>query len=471
MPDGTQPIATQQQVVPVENLANMRFDDALEAYAPRWTAVLPPNISVDHFKGIVITAVNLNPELRYADRRTFFNACTKCASDGLLPDGREAFLQVYKTKVKDRDGNEHWIDAVQYQPMIAGIRKRMRNSGEVVAAYAEIVYEKDKFFPKYGDNPEIIHEPPRKADGSQDLGADRGPAVGAYAIIKLTNGEVLRDVLNKADIEKARRQSKQPNGLMWGTFWEEAWRKTALRRCSKQAPYSSALETLLAREDELPELPPAEDLPEVPPRPRRAEFADFVDDGTRIIEPGETKGEGEQQPEPFRVTGLAGDFKEFTTAAEAAAEFRAASEEAAGQRGAAGIIAVWESNGLLLYELRKQNQDEIADDLAQYHTEQLAAAEQKQAGAVPAWSSFWAQDDLHLAPPTHKGKAAINFKQLRETMLAAVKAAPSEDHLGRFERDNEGNLQRFEVAMKPAKQDVIAAIAARRTELRAGAEA
>src|SRR5580704_10586135 len=52
-------------------------------------------------------------------------------------------------------------------------------------------------------------------------------------------------------------------------------------------------------------------------------------------------------------------------------------------------------------------------------------------------------------------------------MLAAVKAAPSEDHLGRCERDNDGNLERIEVALKPAKQDVIAAIAARRGELRA----
>jgi hypothetical protein len=56
-------------------------------------------------------------------------------------------------------------------------------------------------------------------------------------------------------------------------------------------------------------------------------------------------------------------------------------------------------------------------------------------------------------------------------MLAAVKAAPSEDHLGRFERDNDGNLQRIEVALKPAEQDVIAAIAARRGELRARAAA
>jgi len=470
MPDGTsQQIATQQQVVPVENLANMRFDDALEAYAPRWTAVLPPNISVDHFKGIVITAVNLNPELRYADRRTFFNACTKCASDGLLPDGREAHLQVYRTRVKDRDGNEHWIDAVQYMPMIHGIRKRMRNSGEVLSSYAEVVYQRDRFHRQYGDEPRIEHEPP-------PLGQERGAPVGAYAIIKLVNGEVLRDVMTVKDIERSRAQSKQPNGLMWATFWDEGAKKTVLRRCSKQAPTASTLERLLARDDEEPELPPAEELPAIPPRPRRMEFADFTDDGTRVIDQqGETKGEtaGKQrQPEPYRVVGLAGDVKEYATAADAAQGFQAANEEAAGQKGAAGIDAVWDSNGELIHDLRQQGYDEIADELVQYYTEQLAAAEAADdQRADQAASAFWAQQDLHIPPPTYKGKAAINFRALRDTMMTVVRAAPSAEHLGRFERDNQGNLQRFDVALKSAKQEVISAIQLRRSELQAGASA
>jgi recombination protein RecT len=471
MPDGTpkQAVATQQQMVPVENLANMRFDDALEAYKPRFQAVLPPNMSVDHFAGVVITAVNLNPDLRYADKRTFFNACTKCASDGLLPDGQEAALVVYRTKVRARDGSEHYIDAVQYLPMVQGIRKRMRNSGEVLSSYAEVVYQRDHFYRQFGDDPKIEHKPP-------PLGEERGAPVGAYAIIKLINGEVLRDVLSLGDIEKARRQSKQPDGLMWKTFWDEAAKKTALRRCSKQAPKASTLETLLAREEEDPELPPAEDLPAIPAKPRRAEFADFGDDGTRLIDSQETTGNGkQQQPEPFRVVGLAGDFKEFVTAAAAADGYRTASAEGARQKGAAGIIAVWESNGLLLYELRKQGQDELADDLAQYHTEQLAAAETEQkqqetAGQPPA-GEFWQQPDLHIPPPTHKGKASINFRAWRDSILAAVKDAPSDEALGRFERDNASNLQRFEVAMKPAKQEIQVAVQARRSELRAGAQA
>ena len=37
-----------------------------------------------------------------------------------LPNGKEAALVVYNTKVK-RNGTDVWIKAVQYMPMIAGI--------------------------------------------------------------------------------------------------------------------------------------------------------------------------------------------------------------------------------------------------------------------------------------------------------------------------------------------------------------
>ena len=54
---------------------------ALDAYTPNFVAALPEEISVEHFKRMVITAVNTNPDLIHADRRTFFNACVKCASE------------------------------------------------------------------------------------------------------------------------------------------------------------------------------------------------------------------------------------------------------------------------------------------------------------------------------------------------------------------------------------------------------
>src|SRR6266576_596011 len=105
-----------RQIVKVTNqeLQDMRFDDALEVWSPNLATALPDHIPLDRFRRVVITAVNQNSKLARADRRSLFNACAKCAHDGLYPDGREAALVPYSTKVK-RDGIDYWVDMVQYR--------------------------------------------------------------------------------------------------------------------------------------------------------------------------------------------------------------------------------------------------------------------------------------------------------------------------------------------------------------------
>jgi recombination protein RecT len=116
--------------------------------------LLPSHIPVEKFKRVVVVAISQNPDLFKADRRSLFTAAQKCAADGLLPDGRQAALVVY--------GNQ-----ATYMPMVAGIRQRMRNSGEVLSAEAHVVYRNDKFFRKLGDDPAIVHEPTSFRHGSR----------------------------------------------------------------------------------------------------------------------------------------------------------------------------------------------------------------------------------------------------------------------------------------------------------------
>jgi recombination protein RecT len=210
------------------------FEISLNEYAPQLEAVLPPDVPLARFKRVVITAVNQNPDLYTADRRTLFTACQKAALDGLLPDGREAALVVFRTKIT-RDGREEQINAVQYLPMVHGICKRMRNTGEILAIDAHPVFKNDDFDYELGDNPFIKHKP----------NIDKpGELRGAYCIIKLTNGEIIRDVMSVARIEKARAQSRAPNSLMWTKFYDEAAVKTVIRHASKSAPVSSEREKL-----------------------------------------------------------------------------------------------------------------------------------------------------------------------------------------------------------------------------------
>lgn len=227
-----------------------QFSEELDQYAPNIAQALPANIPLERFKRVAITAAAMNPDLLYADRRTLYTALVKCAADGLMPDGRDAALVIHNTKVKMRNPStgldeEFRIDAVSYMPMIAGIRRRMQNSGEVLSAEAEVVCKNDRFKYSLGDNPYIEHEPPQ-------LGDERGEIIGAYAIIRLKSGEVIRDVMDRKRIEQARVQSRSKDSLMWTKFFDEGCKKTLMRRASKQVPQSAEVmvQRLLDRDDE-----------------------------------------------------------------------------------------------------------------------------------------------------------------------------------------------------------------------------
>lgn len=344
MPDGTQRAVT----ISAKDLATMDLDKAINAYEANFRAVLPPHVPVERFKRMVLTAISTNPDLYDADRRTLFNAAVKCASDGLLPDGREAALVVYNTKAKDRHGNERYIKAAQYLPMIAGIRKRMRNTGEVLSAEAHVVYRHDKFYRAFGDDPKIVHEPP-------PLDQERGDAIGAYAIIKLANGEVIREVMPKRDIDRARAVSRSKDKGPWKDWWDEMARKTVLRRCAKAAPGSSVLERLLARDEEDPELPSAEEMPLIPPRPRREDFIEHADADDADVTPA-------QEP-PFALVDADGVESLFEQPDEAAVAMDDELREAAKARGYDGAEGVWESNGALISALRTAGRPDLAEAL------------------------------------------------------------------------------------------------------------
>ena len=165
----------------------------------------------------------------------------------MLPDKREAALVIFK-------------GTVQYMPMIAGILKRVRNSGEVASIASQLVYRKDVF--RYwvdGDGEHIQHEPL--------MFGERGDIVGAYGVAKTKDGAVYIEVMTKADIEKVRSVSRAKNSGPWSDWWEEMARKTVLRRLSKRLPMSTDIEDVIRREEEQ-----FVDTGPAPARPRLADF-------------------------------------------------------------------------------------------------------------------------------------------------------------------------------------------------------
>jgi recombination protein RecT len=202
----------------------------LAAMAPEFKAALPAHVSVEKFSRVAMTAIQNNPALQNADRRSLFGAVVRLAQDGLLPDGREAALVLFGNKA-------------QAMPMIAGVLKKIRQSGEVAKISAQVVYENDHFLVKYGFDEDVEHNPPA-------LDKPRGKPIGAYATAVLKDGSQLLEVMSYDEIEQVRAVSRASKNGPWVQWWGEMARKTVMRRLSKRLPMSTDLEDEVFSRDE-----------------------------------------------------------------------------------------------------------------------------------------------------------------------------------------------------------------------------
>jgi recombination protein RecT len=201
----------------VLTIADVRTE--LARGAQEFRNALPSHITAEKFSRVAITAIQNNPDLLKQDKKSLLNSCIRAAQDGLLPDGREAALVIMGGRV-------------QYMPMVRGVLKMIRNSGEVSSITAQVVYEQDEFEFVMGDEERLTHKP--------DLfNASRGKAIAVYAIARLKDGEIVREVMTVADVEKVRKSSRSGNSGPWASWWEEMAKKTVIRRLAKRLPMSS----------------------------------------------------------------------------------------------------------------------------------------------------------------------------------------------------------------------------------------
>jgi recombination protein RecT len=232
------------------------FTQQVKSREQEFAAALPAHIPSERFSRVIMTAVNKNPSLLYADRASLFSSAMMAAADGLLCDGREAALVIYRTKKKDQDGKDIWIDAVQYMPMVTGILKKCRNSGEISSIVARIVYVGDRFRNWIDDEGEHIDY---EAGESQERDIVRC----AFAMAKLKDGSIKVEVLKPADIEKIRSVSRSKDKGPWVEWWEEMAKKSAIRRLSKTLPLNTDIDDLIRRDDNLYDFEGAKASPQV----------------------------------------------------------------------------------------------------------------------------------------------------------------------------------------------------------------
>lgn len=234
--------------------------------------MLPSNVSFEAFRNAAVVAITDNQEIMRCQKESIFKAIRRLAAAGLVPDGREAAIVPFKGQA-------------QAMPMVAGLIKTARNSGEIISIWSDVVYEGEEFRV-------WIEDGERKFEHEHDPLRRGGEIVGAYAVAKLKDGTVEMEPMSKAEIEKRRKASanqkgEQPTGI-WQQWYAEMARKTVIRALCKRLPISSEDMRRLYVEHE-DTLPVRDVTPKEGPRRNLAQ---------RILEPQEPEDglDGEVMP-------------------------------------------------------------------------------------------------------------------------------------------------------------------------------
>lgn len=206
----------------------------LQRMAPQFRAALPSQIPVERFVRVVQTAVATNTDLLNVERTSLYAAAMKCAQDGLLPDGREAAIVKYGSSAR-------------YMPMVGGISKKVRNSGDLKTLTAEVVYDHDTY--DHWSDEKGEHFEHRKAR------VNRGDPVLTYAYAITKDDGFYFEEVDEVQMKAIEACSKASDGPWKGPFKDEMRRKSAIRRLAKyRLPISSDLDAVLRVDDDMYDL-------------------------------------------------------------------------------------------------------------------------------------------------------------------------------------------------------------------------
>lgn len=219
-----------------ELIAQVRTDEFKQQVA----MALPENVPAHRFQRAAVTALLQNPELAECEPASVFQALVKCAMDGLMPDGKQAALVIFKD-------NKAGVKKAQYLAMIDGIRLIAAEHGWAIQT--TVVYAGDTFEYELGLEPKLIHRP---APGNK-----RGDLVNAYAIATHRDGRKEIEVMTAEDIAKVRASSRTSSRGPWVDWPERMWEKTPGRRLFRKLPLDPADKDRIVRVLQASELTPA----------------------------------------------------------------------------------------------------------------------------------------------------------------------------------------------------------------------
>jgi recombination protein RecT len=198
----------------------------LKQYQPRFKAIAPAGVDVSRFSAALMADVRSNAKLAECNPITVIGAFIRATQLGLEPGGQlgQAYFVPFKGECQL---------VIGYRGMI----ELAYRSGKVASITARTVHTNDLFEWELGTDERITHKP---------AAGDRGSLVAVYAMAKLTTGGIHFEVLDLAEIEKAKRASKSSGFGPWKDHFEEMAKKTAIRRLFKYLPVGTELSRAVA---------------------------------------------------------------------------------------------------------------------------------------------------------------------------------------------------------------------------------
>lgn len=221
---------------------------------------------------IVHGAVSRSPQLLACEPRSIVVAVMDALQLGLEPGGplKHAYLVPYKNGKTGR---------LEAQMMIGymGLVTLAKRAEAITACAAECVYPGDEFVVELGSEMKVVHRP--RLDGR----ADTSLIKGAYAWVRLADGQIMVEYLTREQIERVRAASKagaSEHGP-WSQWWDMMARKTAIRRLVSRLPIL------------------------VTPELADAVGHDEAQEAGRIVDGGDLEDSAPEEPRPTRAQRLA----------------------------------------------------------------------------------------------------------------------------------------------------------------------
>lgn len=222
---------------------NTEIAKVCKAVAPRYHGVTPDKkLKWATEKVHAMTVIRGSRQLKEADPVSLETAILQAGSIGLTLNPTVGHCYLIPRKARKRrqgesDAEYKKVSTFAYaSPSYRGLSHLAVAAGAVRFIQAEVIF-KDDLFRYFGPH----EKPDYEATLTNPAGRVEKNCTGVFALAKTKDGDYLSEYVDRLTIDKIRKMSENPNGIMWdpNKMWTEGFKKAAIRRLFKTLPSSA----------------------------------------------------------------------------------------------------------------------------------------------------------------------------------------------------------------------------------------